>query len=239
MFNYKLKFQIKQSGNVLEIPLFYNEFVLEIEVKMAKIESFEKYFNEYDNWFVENQNIYKSELEAVKKFVPTNKTGVDIGIGTARFTLPLGVKIGVDPSSKMCEISRSKGVEVFNASAEKLPFDNNMFDFVLSVTSVSYFDNVLAAFTEMYRILKPDGFAVIGFICKNSEFGNFYENKKEQSKFYKEALFYSVNEINEYLKKAGFEKFDYMQTLFNLENMYQEPVSGYDKGSFIVVKAEK
>jgi len=67
---------------------------------MPRIESFEVYSQEYDNWFVRNKDIYHAEINAIKQVIPKNKKGVEIGIGTGRFALPLGIKIGVEPSKK-------------------------------------------------------------------------------------------------------------------------------------------
>jgi ubiquinone/menaquinone biosynthesis C-methylase UbiE len=72
---------------------------------MARIESFEKYSKQYDKWFIKNQNIYLAELNAIKSLVPSDKLGVEIGVGSGRFALPLGIKVGVDPSRKMAELS--------------------------------------------------------------------------------------------------------------------------------------
>jgi len=73
---------------------------------MTKIEPFEKYSKEYDEWFIRNQDIYLAELNAIKSLISSNKFGVEIGVGSGRFALPLGIKVGVDPSRKMAEISR-------------------------------------------------------------------------------------------------------------------------------------
>ena len=206
---------------------------------MAKTDSFEKYANEYEDWYTKNNNLYVSELNAIKEFIPSGKCGVEIGIGSGKFAHPLGIKMGVEPSAKMAEIARTKEIEVFETSAEDLPFKDKEFDFVLMVTAVCFFDDVLKAFKEANRILKEDGFIVIGFIDKNSTLGRIYEENKTKSKFYKDATFYSVDEITEYLQKSGFDKFEYKQTLFNNENIIQKVKDGYGKGSFVVIKAEK
>ena len=107
------------------------------------------------------------------------------------------------------------------------------------VTAICFFDDVQKAFNEAYRILKPDGFIIIGFIDRNSPLGQMYEQKKDTSKFYNEAIFYSVNEVTEYLKKAGFKSFIYKQTIFGTENIIYPVLDEYGKGSFVVVKADK
>lgn len=53
-----------------------------------------------------------------------------------------------------------KKPDVF-ASGEVLPFRNNSFDFITSYSVVPYVKNVNKFFSEMYRVIKPSGVAVI------------------------------------------------------------------------------
>jgi ubiquinone/menaquinone biosynthesis C-methylase UbiE len=208
---------------------------------MARIEAFEKYSKEYDDWFTRNKNIFLSELNAIKSFIPDGKKGkkgVEIGVGSGRFALPLKIKIGVEPSRKMADISRSRGIQVCEAVAEQLPFGNEIFDFVLMVTTICFVDNPVKSFKEAYRVLKPAGFIVVGFIDKNSELGRQYQLKKKTSKFYREATFYSVGEVIDFLREAHFEEVATKQTVFSDEPDAINPVeNGWGRGSFVVIKA--
>lgn len=207
---------------------------------MAKIEAFEKYTREYDDWFRENKNIFLSEINAVKEFIPAGKKGLEIGVGSGKFALPLGIKTGIDPSPQMAEKSRKLGLNVIEAVAEELPFKCEEFDFVLMVTAVCFFDNVEKAFRESYRVLKPKGIIIVAHIDKDSPLGQQYQANKENSKFYKDATFYSANEITQYLQKAGFSGFDYRQTIFTRQKEVIQPVEpGFGKGSFVVIKGLK
>ncbi len=49
---------------------------------MARTEPFDKYLDEYEEWFEENKFVYESELKAVEHFIPESKKGIEIGIGT-------------------------------------------------------------------------------------------------------------------------------------------------------------
>jgi ubiquinone/menaquinone biosynthesis C-methylase UbiE len=207
---------------------------------MARIESFEKYSKEYDEWFMKNQNIYLAELNAIKRFVPFDKFGVEIGVGTGRFALSLGIKVGVEPSKKMAEISRKRGIEVYEAVAEQLPFNNKTFDFVLLVTTICFVDDLVKSFKEAYRVLKTDGFIIVGFVDKESELGKRYQLKRKKSKFYKDATFYSVKEVIDFLRKTNFENVVIRQTVFSSRTGRIDSVEdGYDKGSFVIIKAIK
>jgi len=207
---------------------------------MVKIESFEKYSKEYDEWFIRNKNIYLAELNAIKSFIPSGKSGVEIGVGSGRFALPLGIKVGVEPSKKMAEISRNRGIQVYEAVAEKLPFNDNNFDFVLMVTTICFVDDLAKSFQEAYRILKNEGFIVIGFVDKESKLGKQYQLKKEESKFYRNATFYSVKETISLLREANFTDIVIKQTVFSGQtDKIDLAENGYGVGSFVIIKAIK
>jgi hypothetical protein len=72
---------------------------------MAKTEAFENYTREYDEWFERNQIGYISELTAVRSLAPEGKLGLEIGTGTGKFGVPLGVRVGVESCHKMAYIS--------------------------------------------------------------------------------------------------------------------------------------
>jgi ubiquinone/menaquinone biosynthesis C-methylase UbiE len=207
---------------------------------MARIEPFEKYSKEYDEWFIKNQNIYLVELNAIKSLIPSDKFGVEIGVGTGRFALPLGIKVGLEPSKKMAEISRKRGIQVYEGVAEKLPFNDETFDFILLVTTICFVDDLEESFKEAYRVLKTDGFILIGFVDKESELGKSYQLKMEKSKFYKDATFYSVKEVIDMLKKINFKDMIIKQTVFFSQTGKLESIEdGYGNGSFVVIKANK
>lgn len=207
---------------------------------MAKIEAFEKYTEEYDAWFQENENVYLSEINAVKEFIPSNKKGLEIGVGSGKFAVPLGIKTGIEPSPQMVERSRKLGINVIMAVAENLPFSNEEFDFVLMITAVCFFDNVEQAFKEAYRVLRPNGMIIVAHIDKDSQLGQQYQINKEKSKFYKDATFYSANEITQYLQSAGFCDFQYRQTIFAYQNEIIQAVEpGFGNGSFVVIRGLK
>jgi ubiquinone/menaquinone biosynthesis C-methylase UbiE len=90
---------------------------------------------------------------------------LDVGGGTGRVSGMLtGVKriIVIDPSSAMLQGARSKkGLYLANASAERIPFQDNSFDRVLVVDAFHHFNNQELAATELFRILTPGGRLVI------------------------------------------------------------------------------
>jgi len=100
-------------------------------MNMAKIEPFESFSEEYDEWFVKNKDKYEAELHAIRNFIPSKGNGLEVGVGSGKFAAPLGIKTGIEPSEKMAEKAKGLGIKVINGIAEDLPFQNRSFDFVL------------------------------------------------------------------------------------------------------------
>jgi len=209
---------------------------------MPKIGPFEKYAKKYERWFDKNRWVYEAELRAVKAMVPPGGRGMEIGLGTGRFAEPLGVKKGVEPSKRMREIAQKRGIGALDGVAEKLPFDDSQFDFVLMVTTVCFVDDVRKALKEAHRVLCDGGFLIIGFVDRNSKMGKIYLERQKENVFYKEATFFSVDELAECINHTGFTDLTFNQTVFGTlaETAQEEPVkAGYGEGSFVVVRARK
>ncbi len=209
---------------------------------MVKFEPFEKYAEKYDQWFDKNKSSYKSELQAVKELLPKSRNGIEIGVGSGRFAAPLGIKLGIDPSKNMGKIAQKRGIEFIEGVAESLPFPDSQFDFVLMVTTICFLNDVEKSLEEANRVLKSGGYLIIGFIDANSLLGKFYKKQRNESTFYKDAIFYSVKEVVSYMEKAHFRDFSFRQTLFQSSVKLKdiEPVKkGYGEGSFVVIRGVK
>ena len=79
---------------------------------------------------------------------------------------------GIDLSANMLQQAREKcqaysKVEFQQATANKLPFDNESFDLVFCVSAFHYFDKPLLALSEIERVLKPKGKLVILDWCRD------------------------------------------------------------------------
>jgi len=168
--------------------------------------------------------------------------GIEIGVGSGRFAEPLGIRLRIEPSSKMREAAQKRGISVIEAVAEDLPFDDSQFDFALMVTTICFVDDVEMGIEEAYRVIKNGGSLIVGFVDKSSALGQFYLKHKNESIFYKQATFYSTEEVISLLEKAGFSKFSFVQTIFHsLADIkaIETVKNGHGSGSFVVVKAVK
>ena len=209
---------------------------------MPKITPFEKYAEKYDTWFENNRWVYKAELRAVKAMIPTIGRGLEIGVGTGRFAESLGIKTGVEPSKRMREIAQKRGLRVLNGVAEKLPFEDSKFDFVLMVTTVCFVDDIDKALMEAHRVLCDGGGLIIGFVDRNSKMGQIYLKRRKENVFYKEATFFSVDELVAHMNQAGFKHLTFNQTIFGtLDETPKDEVvkSGHGEGSFVVIRGRK
>lgn len=195
---------------------------------------------EYDRWYDENPHLYQSELKALQEAIPINAKGIEIGIGTGRFAGPLNIQYGVEPAESMAEVAASRGLTVYNGYAEALPLNAETFDFALMATTVCFLSDAPKAFSEVYRILKPKGIFIVGLLDKNSWLGQQIQVHKNDDKFYQAAHLHSIEEIQTHLNDTGFSPLAYWQTLFNPEQVTtEEPLNGYGKGGFVVIKAQK
>jgi len=204
---------------------------------MPRIEPFEAFSEEYDQWFENHGEAYELELRAVKSFIPSGGKGLEVGVGSGKFAAPLGVETGVEPSAKMATRAKALGIRVLKGVAENLPVADQCVDFVLLVTTICFVDDVDATLREALRVLKPNGFIVVGFVDRESELGKEYLRRKDRSRFYKPATFFSTAEVLDHLSRAGFGHFQIKQTLIP-GNSGQPIEDGFGKGSFVVIKGD-
>lgn len=200
---------------------------------------FDDNVDDYESWFQENENIFESEVNAIKVVLPYGKTAIEIGAGTGIFAQKLGIKIGVEPSTKMALKAKEKGIQIINAVAEDMPVPDKIFDFALMITVDCFLRSIEAAFTEVYRILKDDGYFIVAFIDKATPLGMKYEKNKGGSKYYSSAHFHSASEIKDDLRESGFNIVQTKQTIFSLENTLQQVKDGLGEGVFAVIKSKK
>lgn len=114
------------------------------------------------------------DLVAIKEIVSrcANAHVLDIGCGAGHVSYaaaPLAAKvIAYDLSAEMLAVVSAAAlernlpnIEVQKGSAEKLPFEDNAFDVVVTRFSAHHWLDVPGALAEINRVLKPEGVAVV------------------------------------------------------------------------------
>jgi demethylmenaquinone methyltransferase/2-methoxy-6-polyprenyl-1,4-benzoquinol methylase len=109
-------------------------------------------------------------FEALEKLKPKKIIGVDISQGMLNIA-----------DEKILKRGKSDVFEVKLGDSEKLLFDDNSFDAVTVAYGVRNFENIEKGITDMLRVLKPNGKAVILEFSKPKAFPikqlyNFYFN---------------------------------------------------------------
>jgi len=98
---------------------------------------------------------------------------LDVGCGTASYLSIFQCrKIGIDPAF---ELLRQAKIPVVQGIAEELPFPDNSFDIVLSLTAIHHTD-IRKALSEIKRVAKRD---IVISVLKKAK--NFEEIEKEIS----------------------------------------------------------
>jgi demethylmenaquinone methyltransferase/2-methoxy-6-polyprenyl-1,4-benzoquinol methylase len=93
---------------------------------------------------------------------------LDVAVGTGQVLLSIfenkcdvNYTAGIDVSDKMLAIAKRKmaarKVDLRQAKAEDIPFENNFFDVVTCAFGVRNFEDLTKGLSEMLRVLKPGG----------------------------------------------------------------------------------
>ncbi len=201
---------------------------------------FDLHSEEYEEWFSKNRTVFLSELSALQRVIPMDKKGMEIGVGTGVFAEKLGISHGLEPSDKMADFARKRGIAVKIGFAENLPYQDAEFDFVLFNNSLCFVKNPEKSIKEASRILRPGGKIIIGILDKDSYMGKRLQTKKKENKFYQNASFFSSADVLSLLERFSFRTEKIYQTLFpDAGEMVEIPQEGHGQGGFVVITGSK
>jgi iron complex transport system ATP-binding protein len=143
---------------------------------------------------------------------------------TALDISPLMVKIA---NEEVSSNKLEKRIRVIEADAQKIPFDRNYFDLIVSKGTLWFFKDKVQAFKEMYRVLKPGGVIYIGCgdarrVPRNlSGFKKMLafrlENQRRKFDKHWKELRLPPSKWDEILKQAGIDQFKYYPGYFWIE----------------------
>ena len=89
--------------------------------------------------------------------------GIGSGLNLSLYRPPVRLVIGLDPSTELLRMARGRArgapvpVEILQASAETLPFDDFSMDTVVMTWTLCTIADARQALTEIRRVLKPGG----------------------------------------------------------------------------------
>ncbi len=163
----------------------------------------------YDKFYVSEYGKLVDEIEKKMcsdflKDIPKSDM-LEIGCGTghwSEFFIDNGFQlVATDISEAMLDVMKSKNlnVDIKLANSENLPFKDNEFSIVSSITMIEFVENQKKVIDEIYRVLKPNGFLLMGCLNKNSV---LWENR-ENNKHYKGAKFLTPEEFSSLLSPIG------------------------------------
>ncbi len=90
---------------------------------------------------------------------------LDVGCGTGLASEMIPCKVmGIEPSEKMVEQAKRR-IEAVQGRGEDLPFDDNGFDAVFSITALHNYDDPLKGVDEIRRVTK--GMAVFSLLKRS------------------------------------------------------------------------
>jgi len=165
---------------------------------------FEEHAGDYDRWFEDHDDVYQAQVRMLRGAVPGHGCGLEVGIGSGRFALPLGIRCGIDPSYELVRMAQQRGIEVVLGEGEHLPYRAGSFDYVLMMTVICFLEDATAVFREANRVLRPGGILVAGFIEEGGEIQRRYQHESTKGRFLRLAKFRTVAEVEKFFRDAGF-----------------------------------
>jgi len=219
---------------------------------------FDAWPERYDTWFTTpiGKLVKKYERDLILELLrPKHGERIlDAGCGTGVFTLDilaLGVYVvGLDISLPMLirADQKTKGYPFYKVQADmmNLPFSDNFFDKVLSVTTIEFIDDARSAIKELFRVTKKGGCVVVATLNSLSPWATRRKTiaEKGKSPLFEKAIFRSPDEIRASAPVDGviktavhFQKGDDPALAKKIE--LQGQLKGLKTGAFLAASWEK
>lgn len=228
---------------------------------------FDQFANEYDEWFMKNENLFETELRLVADTLKDAGRILSIGCGSGFFEKSLrdeyGIDIvkGIEPAVAMAEIARRRGFEVEIGTGEDADYGVEQYDTVLFNGCPCYMNDLGLALRKAYAALVPGGKVVVIDVPKESAFGTMYNlamtlgtwdhpllndtapEDEYPIELVKEACWRTTADKTQAIEAAGYMNLRYRQTLTTLPHyahlVVEDPSDGYDRGSYVAIIGTK
>jgi SAM-dependent methyltransferase len=165
---------------------------------------FEDHAGDYDRWFDEHHEVYEKEIRVLRDAVPGTGRGLEVGAGSGRFAVPLGICCGIDPSPGLGRMAKQRGIEMVMGEGEHLPYRAGTFDYVLMMTVICFLEDAVPVFREIYRVLRPGGIFVAGFIEASEDNSLSDPGEPGRGQFLRYAQFRTAGEVSGFFREGGF-----------------------------------
>ena len=150
-------------------------------------------------WFVARRQLALALLE---EHAQQNGKLLDVGCGTGALLDHLQKDhetYGVDYFPIALEFSAKRGLKnLVHGNAEKIPLQSDCYDSVVSLDTLEHVPDHIAAYKEIFRVLKPGGTFVMNVPAFQWLWGPHDVALMHQRR-------YTRNEVARYLKDAGFQ----------------------------------
>ena len=177
--------------------------------------SFHRQAADYDGYAVVQRRVTTKLIGLLQQEEQCPARLLDIGAGTGKLLkklrdlYPEALAVGADLALGMCRNAAlglsGKGVQLFNADAEHLPFASCSFDLAVSTSTFQWLSSLDRAFAEAQRVLLPGGLFCFALFGEKTLF--------ELRESYRTVLnggvnrshsFVSGSEVQAALQRAGF-----------------------------------
>ena len=172
-----------------------------------------------DEFIYGRYQIFEEVKKDLKRLKPNSKV-LDLGCGTghlSQYIKDLGFEvIGLDPSLKMLEFAKKNfsDISFIEGISAKLPFEDNLFDYVVSIEVLRYLNSkdVVKTYKEILRVTKPTGFFNVTHVNKYAFdiYYIFYHIKKFIIEFrgqkYHNCYFTNAKKERKIIKNIGFKE---------------------------------
>ncbi len=222
-----------------------------------KTQFFDEWPEAYDRWFTTPIGSLVKKIEA--KFImdllkpKQGEVILDAGCGTGVFTLDIlsiGSKvIGLDISLPMLIYARKKlkgyPFQTVLSDILNLPFRENSFDKVVSVTALEFIENAKGAVEELFRVTQKGGCVVVATLNSLSPWAlRRKAEAKEKHTLFERAIFRSPDELSSLASVEGvvktaihFQKEDDPERAIEVEHEGQR--RNLNTGAFVAVRWKK
>lgn len=201
----------------------------------------------YDNFYTSSigSEIDNIEKHAVEVFLPQPGAEpiLELGCGTGHWSEFLSKRSftveALDISDAMLAVSTGKNianVRFSRGDASHLPFPDQSFNTLISITMLEFTNDPPKVIAEMHRVLKPGGILILGSLNLNSTLGK----TKDSDDTFRHARFFTRKELQELLvdfRNVRISESVYLTPDFILLDgtMENYPV----EGAFLAVSAQK